>query len=153
MALKTAIVQVRNDTLANAQINFSNNIIAGQHDYFSLFANSNNSNISITGTKNWFATGTSVTGLTNSLFGADPVFTNLANGNFSLGAGSPGKGVADLTVTSKPSAETYFQGSAITVQPSAANISNTTWKLLHRIRSVASDIGAFDSSTTGTGIQ
>jgi MYXO-CTERM domain-containing protein len=88
-----------------------------------------------TGTNNWLPTGTPVGTLTGTVFGANP-FKNAAGKDFTLAAG-PAIGGANGGVTGAPDKE-YFQ--------------NETIARAYRVRASVKDIGAFESTTTGTGI-
>jgi hypothetical protein len=90
----------------------------------------------LTGTNNWLMTGADDTGLADSVFGDDPGFSDLATLDFSLGAGSSAIGAALSTVADLPDRE-YFR--------------NEVEARMYRVRSSASDIGAFESTTTGDG--
>lgn len=87
---------------------------------------------SVSGSNNWLVTGATATGLTGSVFGADPSFKNAAQNDFTLAAGSTAIGKALDTVKGLPTSE-YYQNESVTCS--------------NRPRSSAKDIGAFESTT------
>jgi MYXO-CTERM domain-containing protein len=95
------------------------------------------SHATITGSNNWFKTGASVTGLTGTIFGTDPGFTNAAADDYTLASGSACIGAADTSVGGLPVYE-YFQNETVT--------------RMYRVRASALDVGAFEHTTSGPGI-
>jgi MYXO-CTERM domain-containing protein len=94
----------------------------------------------VTGKNNWLDTGASLTGLsgvTGSIFGTSPWFTNAAMNDFTLAAGSACIGAANASVGNLPTAEYY---------------ENETVTRMYRMRAAAMDLGAFEHTTTGPGI-
>ena len=91
----------------------------------------------VTGTHNWLPTGADATGLTATVFGANPGFTNAAQNDFTLASGSSAVGAAMALPTGAPDHE-YFRDETVT--------------RMYRARATAHDIGAFESTTTGVGV-
>jgi hypothetical protein len=95
----------------------------------------------VTGSHNWLQTGATLTGLspglTGSVSGTSPGFTNAAALDFTLAGGSACIGAADHTVGGLPTKE-YYQNEAVT--------------RMYRPRTSALDVGAFEHTTTGAGI-
>ncbi|MBS2029842.1 MAG: hypothetical protein JST54_18215 [Deltaproteobacteria bacterium] len=91
----------------------------------------------VTGTNNWIQTGADATGLSNSIVGSAPGYTDAANLDFTLATGSAAIGAADLSVGNLPTAE-YFQNESVTRE--------------YRARASANDLGAFEHDTQGSGI-
>jgi hypothetical protein len=112
----------------------ANNIIFGTSQPF--FINSM-ANGTLSGTNNWVETGASTAGLTASIVGASPGFTNAAMDDFTLAAGSPCIGAASASVMPLPMDE-YFQNETVT--------------RMSRVRAAAMDLGAFEHDTTGPGV-
>jgi len=82
-------------------------------------------------------TGADVTGLTGSVMGADPKFTNAVQNDFTLAAGSTAIGAALTSIPGLPDHEYY---------------KDETTAREYRVRATAKDIGAFESTTQGPGI-
>ena len=82
-------------------------------------------------------TGADATGLTGSVTGADPKFTNAAQNDFTLVAGSTAIGAALTSIAGLPDRE-YYKDETITRE--------------YRLRASAKDIGALESTTQGPGI-
>jgi hypothetical protein len=91
----------------------------------------------VTGQNNWLMTGADATGLTGSVTGTDPKFTSVAQNDFTLAAGSPAIGAALTSIAGLPDHE-YYKDETVTRQ--------------YRLRASAKDIGAFESTTQGSGI-
>jgi len=91
----------------------------------------------VTGTRNWLPTGADATGLGATVFGASPGFTNAAAEDYSLGAGSTAIGAAMPPASGAPDHEYYR---------------DETVARMYRLRATASDIGSFESTTTGAGL-
>jgi MYXO-CTERM domain-containing protein len=91
----------------------------------------------VTGTHNWLPTGADAAGLTASVFGANPGFTNAAEDDFTLASGSSAVGAAMALPTGSPDHE-YFRDETVT--------------RMYRERATAHDIGAFESTTKGVGV-
>ena len=90
----------------------------------------------VTGQNNWLMTGADATGLTGSVMGADPKFTNAAQNDFTLAAASTAIGAALTLIAGLPDRE-YYKDEAVT--------------RAYRLRATAKDIGAFESTTQGPG--
>jgi hypothetical protein len=71
------------------------------------------------------------------VFGGDPSFKNAAQNDYTLAAGSAAISAALNSVSGLPASEYYR---------------NETVKCLYRSRANANDLGAFESTTQGTGI-
>jgi hypothetical protein len=91
----------------------------------------------VIGGNNWLTNGVSPGSLSNSVFAASPGFNNPAAKNFTLATNSPAIGQANQSLTNLPMRE-YYQ-----------NESNARQ---YRIRATAHDLGAFESTTIGSGI-
>jgi MYXO-CTERM domain-containing protein len=91
----------------------------------------------VTGTHNWLPTGADATGLSATVFGASPGFTNAAAEDYTLAAGSTAIGAAMPPTTGAPDHE-YYRDETIT--------------RMYRPRASAKDIGAFESTTSGAGV-
>jgi hypothetical protein len=91
----------------------------------------------VAGTNNWIQTGAAATGLTASVSGASPGFTNAGADDFTLAAGSACIGAADTSVTGLPTDE-YYENETVTRE--------------YRPRASAKDLGAFEHDTAGPGI-
>jgi hypothetical protein len=91
----------------------------------------------VAGQNNWLMTGADTTGLTGSVMGADPKFTNAAQNDFTLAAGSTAIGAALASIAGLPDRE-YYKDEAVT--------------RAYRLRATAKDIGAFESTTQGPGV-
>ena len=85
----------------------------------------------VSGKNNWLQTGADATGLSASVTGADPGFTNAAQNDFTLAAGSTAIGAA-ATTADLPDRE-YYRDETTTRQ--------------YRARATAKDLGAFESMT------
>ena len=93
---------------------------------------------SVQGNNNWLKTGVSPAGLASSIFSAAPGFANAAGFDFTPATGSVCLGAASaLTPALLPTRE-YFQNQAVTEK--------------FRTRASARDLGALESTTTGTGL-
>ncbi len=90
----------------------------------------------VTGTHNWLPTGADATGLSATVFGADPKFTSAAGEDFTLAAGSTAINAAMAPATGAPDHE-YYRDETVT--------------RMDRARATAKDIGAFESTTSGNG--
>ena len=131
----TSAVRIVNDSLSSASVVFSNNILVGA-EHGVTPDNPGNSNFTISGTSNWLEMGTTADDLTNTLFGSDPGFRDPAALDFTLAAGSSAIDGANGTGLTAPSTE-YFRDETVTK--------------MFRARSSAKDLGAFESTTQGTG--
>lgn len=132
-----AVIQVRNDGLISANVKFSNNIIASPSTRNFVEISPTPANYTLSGTKNWFVTGSNVGSLINTIFGTVPGFTNAAAKDFTLASSSAIRGIADASVAGQPTKE-YYQ--------------NEINKMMYRIRTSVNDLGAFESTTVGSGI-
>ncbi len=130
-----ALVHVRNDTLVSANVEVSNNIVSGT-DQAVVLADTSSGNATITGKNNWFPQGASVAPLTGTLSGSSPGFGDAAGLDFTLASGSVAIGAADQSVAGAPDRE-YFQNET--------NAEKFRWRAAH------ADLGAFESTTTGSG--
>lgn len=92
---------------------------------------------SVSGSHNWFTTGAAASGLTGTIFGSSPGFNNATTDDFTLASGSACIGAADTSVGGLPMYE-YFENETVT--------------RMYRIRASALDLGAFEHTTTGSGI-
>jgi MYXO-CTERM domain-containing protein len=90
----------------------------------------------VTGRNNWLMTGADSAGLTGSVFGDDPGFSDMAGSDFTLGVGSTAIDAALSTVADAPDRE-YFR--------------DEVDARMFRVRASVNDIGAFESTTTGDG--
>jgi hypothetical protein len=91
----------------------------------------------VTGTHNWLPSGADATGLSTTVFGASPGFTDAAAGDYTLAAGSTAIGAAMAPATGAPDHE-YYRDETVT--------------RMYRLRATAKDIGAFESTTSGAGV-
>jgi len=89
-------------------------------------------NATVSGSNNWMVAGASATGLTASVAGADPSFTDAAAKNFTLAAGSGAIGKA-ASATDLPDHE-YYRDEQVSRQS--------------RARASVADLGAFESTTS-----
>jgi hypothetical protein len=120
-----------NGTAMSAQI--TNNIIFGTTQPTLMDTNTG----TISGGNNWLATCVNPGPLNNSVFSAAPGFRNAGAKDFTLAAGSAAIGAASPALPGWVIKE-YFQ--------------NETLAREYRLRATAHDIGAFESTTSGTGI-
>ena len=90
----------------------------------------------VSGTTNWLQTGADATGLSASITGASPGFTDAASLDFELASGSACIGAA--TSVDDPPVDEYYENETVT--------------LMYRVRATARDLGAFEHTTTGPGI-
>lgn len=106
-----ALMQQGNGTMLAANQVFSNNITAwvntGSHNYM-LVATPGNPNHTDVGTKNFFPNTTNILDLSNTVFAANPGFTNPGT-DFSLTGGSAARGIADMSVTPIPVSQIALQ--------------------------------------------
>ena len=116
-----AAVQVRNDGLTSATVNFSNNIVAGNGRLFLTLGASGTPNYNISGVNNWFTTGSNVNPLTGTIFGSTPGFTNAAIQDFTLTSNSSVLGKASTSVIPKP-ISSYKQPSLFVERVSANDL-------------------------------
>jgi hypothetical protein len=91
----------------------------------------------VSGTHNWLPTGADAGGLTATVFGANPGFTNAAQNDFIPASGSSAVAAAIALPTGAPDYE-YFRDETAT--------------RMYRLRATAHDIGAFESTTNGGGV-
>jgi hypothetical protein len=91
----------------------------------------------VSGNNNWLQTGAAASGLSGTVFGAAPGFASAAADDFTLASGSACIGAANATVGGLPTAEYY---------------ENETTTRMYRVRASALDLGAFEHTTTGSGI-
>jgi hypothetical protein len=91
-------------------------------------------NWSVAGNNNWVTTGADATGLSGTLDGTDPGFTDVDGLDFTLSAGAGAENQADTAIGDLPNRE-YYRDETLTMR--------------YRVRSSATDIGAFEIGTSG----
>ena len=123
-----ALVHLSNADASAMSAELVNNIVSGT-SVVTLVEDS--ANATVTGTNNWIVTGASAAGLSASMAGADPGFTNAASKNFTLAAGSGAIGQA-AAAADLPDSE-YYRDEQVARQS--------------RARASAKDLGAFESTT------
>jgi hypothetical protein len=131
MVHNTLVGQPRNvlvSSIASRNI-LHNNVFDGGATTFSGGA--------VEGTNNWMSSGRSVAGLSGTVSGATPRYTNSGAGDFRLGAGSPCIDAANAAVSPRPIAQ---------------------WNVLldpeeRVVRGRGPDIGAFESPGSGTPVE
>lgn len=97
-----AAVQFSTATLTSGTVLFSNNVVMAPAAR-SVFTTDGGSGVfNKSGTNNFFPTGSAISSLVNTKFGADVLFTNAAGKDYSLQAASPATGWASTGVTPKP---------------------------------------------------
>ncbi len=131
------LIHFANDTgdIQNETAIFNNNVAVDFGSVFRIDA-TGLSNTTASGANNWLSTTTSGTsGLTGSVTGADPGFADAPSMSFVPAAGSPLIGGADDTLSGLPDKEYYQDESA---------------PMMWRARESVHDIGAFESTTSGT---
>ncbi len=130
-----ALVHLSNadGTPMNAQVD--NNLIVGAGAAVSV---EDSSTGHVSGTHNWLTAGTASSGLTETVVGLDPMFKNAANEDFTLAEASTAIGAAAETI-------------GATLIPSAEYYRNETVARMTRARASAHDVGAFESTTAGSG--
>jgi hypothetical protein len=129
------LVNMLNDSGIATHVHLSNNIIY-QVASLSEVASTALSNWSVDGKNNWVSAGTSVSGVTGTIFGATPGFVDANAKNFTLTASSACRAKA-ATLAAPPTKE-YYRDEVV--------------KLMYRARASALDLGAFEHGTTGAGI-
>jgi len=96
----------------------------------------------VIGSNNWIPTGTATTalkGLTGTVFGSSSPFKNATGRDFTLAAGTTAIGAATSVLNGwGPAVYEYYENEVITSE--------------YRVRLTSLDIGAFESTTTGPGI-
>jgi hypothetical protein len=98
----TAPIQFSKATLAGGTIVFSNNIVSASGARSAVITDSGSGTLALSGTNNFFPTGSSVAPLINTKFAVDVLFGN-ANGNdYTLQATSQAAGYANTTVAPQP---------------------------------------------------
>lgn len=122
-----------NGTFMSAQV--ANNIISGTTQPTLV---ESSTNATVTGGNNWLATGVNPGPLTNTVFSASPGFSNAATNNFTLATNSAAIGGAAQLVPGLLPVKEYYRDQLLARE--------------YRIRNSAKDIGAFESTTTGPGI-
>jgi hypothetical protein len=130
----SALVHVSNadGTQMNAEI--SDNIIYGTKTAVLI---ESASKASVTGVNNWLQTNAASGPLTGSIRSGSPGFRNLAGQDFTLVVGSPCVGSATASVSVIPGRE-YYENEAL----------NRMW----RARNSARDLGAFERTTSSSGV-
>jgi hypothetical protein len=130
----SAFVHLSNADGTQMSARVSNNLISGTTRPTLI---ENTATATITGQNNWLASGASPGPLSNSVFSASPGFKNIASMDFTLLANSAALGGASQSVPGLPIKE-YYRNESIARQ--------------YRLRSTVKDIGAFEGTTSGTGI-
>jgi hypothetical protein len=128
-----AFVHVANCDGTEMQAEITNNVLYGTSVPVLI---DDSTHATVSGANNWMATGTNPQGLSTTVFGADPGFMNLATMDYTLAPTSDCIGGASF-VSGAPTLE-YFQNEVAT--------------RMYRVRTAATDIGAFEHTTTGAGI-
>ena len=131
---RAALVHLSNDDATTMSAELDDNIIFGTSKPTLV---EDTANGKVTGQNNWLMTGADATGLTGSVTGADPKFTNAVQNDFTLAAGSTAIGAALTSIPGLPDHEYY---------------KDETTAREYRVRATAKDIGAFESTTQGPGI-
>jgi hypothetical protein len=127
-------IQVDNGDGTPMRVKASNNIIAGTKQ--PIFVSTNKPGI-VSGSSNWLQTGADTSGLTESIFGAQPGFANADALDFALSVDSGCFGTANaLNCSLLPTAE-YYKNEVTTQEC--------------RARATARDVGAFERTTVGPG--
>jgi len=127
---RAALVHLSNADSSIMGAELVNNIVAGTSVVTLV---EDDTNATVRGSNNWIQTGASASGLSGSIAGSDPGFANPAAKDFTLAAGSPAIGKA-AAGDELPSAE-YYRDEQVS--------------RLRRVRASVSDLGAFESTTTG----
>ncbi len=122
-----------NGTFMSAQV--ANNVISGTTQPTLL---DSSTNATLTGGNNWLATGVNPGPLTNTVFSTSPGFNNPATNNFTLAVNSAAIGRAAQLVPGLLPVKEYYRDQIVARE--------------YRIRNSAKDIGAFESTTAGSGI-
>jgi hypothetical protein len=130
-----AFVHLSNADGTAMSATISNNIISGTTLPVLV---ENTSAAAAAGTNNWLKTGVAPGPLANSVFSAGPGFANSAAFDYTLLPGSAPIGQAAALGPGLPPTREYFQ--------------NQTVAREYRIRSSAKDLGAFESTTSGSQI-
>ena len=130
----TAFIHVSNADSTTMSAKVSDNIISGTSQPILV---EDGAHATVTGKNNWLQTGAAPSGLTGTVFGAAPGFADAASDDFTPASGSPCIGAADTSVGGLPTDE-YYQNETVT--------------RMYRVRASASDIGAFEHATAGSGI-
>jgi MYXO-CTERM domain-containing protein len=128
-----AVVHLSNQDGTPMSAELDDNLLVGID---SAVAVETSSTAHVGGTHNWLPTGVNATGLSETVFGSNPMFNNAAAEDFTLAAGSTAIGAALGTGIAAPDREYY---------------KNETVSRMYRMRLTALDIGAFESGTTGSG--
>lgn len=128
-----ALVSVRNDTLAAATVELSNNVVVGTDQLLRL-REPGTTNWTVTGGNNHLPSGADEAGLTGNVLGDDPGFADASAMDFRPAPGSALIGLADSSVSGAPDRE-YAEDEAITRR--------------FRFRLAAADVGAFESGAPG----
>ena len=131
---RAALVHLSNADATTMSAELDNNIVFGTSKP-TLVEDTTHGKVA--GQNNWLMTGADTTGLTGSVMGADPKFTNAAQNDFTLAAGSTAIGAALASIAGLPDRE-YYKDEAVTRE--------------YRLRATAKDIGALESTTQGPGI-
>ena len=130
-------IQVDNSDGTPMRVHASNNIVAGTKQPI-FVAKSDLSSAIVSGSNNWLSTGADPHGLVKSTFGSDPGFTDPQSFDFSLAPGSGCIGTADEADRTAPPTAEYYRNE-VTVEEC-------------RPRKTARDVGAFEHTTVGPGI-
>jgi hypothetical protein len=130
----TAFIHLSNADATVMSADVNDNIVSGTSQPLLV---EDGAHGTVTGKNNWLQMGAAAAGLTGSVFGAMPGFSNAASDDFTLAAGSHCIGAADTGVGGLPTDE-YYQ--------------NETNARMYRVRASAMDLGAFEHTTTGVPI-
>jgi len=128
----TAFVHVSNANGTSMQAEISDNIISGTTRPTLI---ENVAKATVTGVNNWLSSSATPGPLTGSVQSSTPGFRNPAMADYTLLPASPCIGASSSAVYGLPGKEYYL---------------NETTNRMWRVRAVARDIGAFESSSTGT---
>lgn len=130
-----ALVAVSNNTLDSASVFIANNIVFGTNRAVTM-NDASVANTTISGSNNWFPTGSDVAPLVGTVFGEDPGFRDLQALDLALTDEGAAVGAADESVDGAPDREYY---------ESEDN------PMMFRWRTTASDLGALQHDTRGPG--
>jgi hypothetical protein len=98
----TAAIRFSTATLTAGTVIFSNNVVVAPEARAAISSDGGGGALASSGTNNFFPTGSSVSPLLNTKFGADVLFVNAASKDYSLQASSPAVGYASTSVTPQP---------------------------------------------------
>ena len=98
----TAPIQFSKATLAAGTVVFSNNIVSASGARSAVITDAGSGSLTVSGTNNFFPTGSLVLPIVGTKFATDVLFVNAGSGNYALQAISPAAGYASLAVTPRP---------------------------------------------------